>query len=254
MTLEVLLATCVVVAAVAALAGAPRTADPSTGLHRAGGVALGVAAGLAGCLCLTGGSPAYEGWLLAAVAWPVLPVPGRRLGVALALAGTVFAGTVPAADGSGVDGEPPIVLITLVLLGFVALLGAGGPRAYPPIAALATGAASAVIGCYDNGWRFVGWHDRPHTATLVATLAIVPFALAVGTGLRAPRRPAAVVAALAGAGWIGALALPHLLAWGPTLLLLPLIGAAMAVPHQLQTRRRPDPRPGQRDLGWKRTP
>src|SRR5205807_225597 len=141
---EVLLATCVVLAAMAALTGVRAVAG---GLDRAGAMALGCAAGLAGSLWWMGqGRPwAYAGWLGAALAYPVLPAIGRRLAVAAALG-------------------------------------------------------------------------------LTATVAVVPAVRALRS-----RRFAAVATLLAGTGWIGALTLPHLGAWGPVLILVPLGAVPLAV-------------------------
>jgi hypothetical protein len=232
---EVLLATCVVLAAMAALSGVRRGA----GLDRAGGVALGCAAGLATFLWVVGeghavpgygwgptrGPWAYAGWVLAALAWPLLAPAGRRVVLGAALGGTVIVG----ATGGG---PPGTVSVTLALLGAVALLGVGGRSRYPLGVFLATVAGCAVVACYDNGWRAGGWHGFPHTAALVLTLAIVPFALAAVAGVRAlaagAHRVAAVATLLTGTGWIGALTLPHLPAWGPILLLVPLGAAGVA--------------------------
>jgi len=223
---EVLLATCVVLAAMAALTGVRAEGRPGAGLSRAGGVALGCAAGLAGFLGLVGhGHPAYAGWPLVALAAPVLPAPARRIAVAAALALTVTA--APAV------GAPWTVPVTLALLGVVALLGGPGRPGYPLVAAPATLAACAAVAWYDNGWRVTGWHDLPHTVGLVLTLAIVPFAAAAVIGVRALRagvhRVAGLLALLTGTGWIGALTLPHLRAWGPILLLVPVAALGGAV-------------------------
>ncbi|OLB66289.1 MAG: hypothetical protein AUI10_03125 [Actinobacteria bacterium 13_2_20CM_2_72_6] len=238
---EVLLATCVVGAAMAALSGARSQA----GLDRAGGVALGCAAGLAAFLWVVGEDPgsgwgptrgpwAYAGWLVAALAWPVLPVPGRRAVVGLALGATVVV--------AGTDGRPRgAVLVTLALLGIVALLGASGRARYPLLVFAATVAGCAVVARYDNGWRLAGWADFWHTSGLVVTLAIVPFALAAVAGMRAlaagSRRGPAVVALVTGGGWIGVLPLPHLPAWGPVPLLVALIAAGVAALLAVRTGR-----------------
>jgi hypothetical protein len=118
------------------------------------------------------------------------------------------------------------------MLGIVALLGAGGRSRYPLLVFLGTVAGCAVVACYDNGWRTSGWGDFAHTGTLVLTLAIVPFALAAVAGVQAlaagARRVAAAVALVTGTGWIGALTLPHLPAWGPVPLLVSLGAAGVA--------------------------
>ncbi|OLB78124.1 MAG: hypothetical protein AUI14_14230 [Actinobacteria bacterium 13_2_20CM_2_71_6] len=235
---EVLLATCVVLAAMAALSGVRREA---VALHRAGAVALGFAAGLAAFLWVVGeghlvpgygwgrtrGPWAYAAWVLVALAWPVLPVLARRIGIGAAVCVTgAVALTTP--------GRPAAVLATLALLGVVALLGPGGRIGYPWGVGVATVAACAVVGSYDNGWRVTGWHGFTHTAGLLVTLAIVPFAFAALAGVRSLRagvhRPAAALAVLTGTGWIGALTLPRLPAWGPILVLVPLAPAGSSSP------------------------
>ena len=220
---EVLLATCVVLAAMAALTGVRAVAG---GLDRAGAMALGCAAGLAGSLWWMGqGRPwAYAAWLGAALAYPVLPALGRRLAVAAALGLTATVALAPA-------GPPWSALVTLALLGTVPLLAPAGGAWYPLGVAVTTAAAGAVVAAYDNGWRLTGWHAFAHTGGLVLTLAIVPFAVAVVAAVRAvrSRRFAAVATLLAGTGWIGALTLPHLGAWGPVLILVPLGAVPLAV-------------------------
>jgi hypothetical protein len=230
---EMLLATCVVFAAMAALSGVRRAGA----LDRAGGVALGCAAGLAAFLWVVGeghavpgygwgptrGPWAYAGWVLAALAWPALPAAGRRIAVGAALGGTAVVAAVP--------GRPPgAVLLTLALLGVVALLGVGGRSRYPLWVAPLTMAGCAAVTCYDNGWRLAGWTGFWDTAMLALTLAIVPFALAAVAGFQAlGQRPvAAVVALVTGTGWIGALTLPHLTDWGPVPLLVALGAAGTA--------------------------
>jgi hypothetical protein len=161
-------------------------------------------------------------------------VAGRRIvtGAALVLTAAVAVST---------GGAPRVALVTLALLGVVALLGAAGPAAYPLPVAGATVAACAVVASYDNGWRATGWHAFPHTGGLVLTLAMVPFALAVVAGVRAVRAGAhrlmAVLALLTGTGWIGALTLPHLPAWGPIVVLVPLAAAGGATLLAVRTGR-----------------
>lgn len=237
---EVLLATCVVLAAMAVLSGVRRATGPAVALHRAGGVALGCAAGLAAFLWLGGeglvvpgygwgptrGPWAYGAWLVAALGAPVLPVLARRVVIALALALTVVAAFAPSAP-------PRTALLTLVLLGIVALPGPGERTGYPVPVALATLAAAAAVTWYDNGWHFATSEPFGHTAGLVLTLAIVPFALAALAGARALSQRAhpipAVLALLTGTGWVGTVTLPHLSAWGPILLLIPLAATGLGI-------------------------
>ena len=132
---------------------------------------------------------------------------------------------------AAVPGRPPgTVLLTLALLGVVALLGAGGRSRYPLGVLVVTVAGCAFVAWYDNGWRLdprVGFWD---TAMLALTLAIVPFALAAVAGFEALRRRpvAAVVALVVGTGWIGAVTLPHLADWGPVPVLVALGAAGTA--------------------------
>jgi hypothetical protein len=211
----------------AALTGVRAPDRPGAALHRAGGVALGCAAGLWGYLWLVGqGGIGYAGWPVVALLYPVLPVPVRRFAIGAAVILTTAAGT----------GAAPV---TVALLGLVALVGPAGRAAYPAAAGLATLAASALIASYDNGWRAPGWDNLPRTTGLVLTLAIVPFAVAALAGVRAlragPYRLPAIVALTVGTGWIAALTVPYLRAWGPILFLVPAAALAGTV---LRTVRR----------------
>jgi hypothetical protein len=234
---EVLLASCVVLAAMAALTGVRGPGRSGAGLHRAGGVALGCAAGLCGYLWLVGqGGIGYAGWPVVALLYPVLPVPVRRLAIGAALILTATAGAGTAGVGTAGIGTAPV---TVALLGLVALVGPAGRAAYPAAAGLATLAASALVASYDNGWQAPGWNNVPRTTGLVLTLAIVPFAFAAVAGVRAlragPYRLPAIVALAVGTGWIAALTVPYLRAWGPILFLVPAAALAGTV---LRTVRR----------------
>jgi hypothetical protein len=232
---EVVLATCVVLAAMAALSGVRGATDPAVALHRAGGVALGCGAGLAAFLWLGGERPgygwgpthapwAYGAWLAAALGSAVLPVTGRRIAIGLAALLTLGVALVP-------SGPPVAALLTLVLLGTIGLLDPARRSAYPLPVALATLAAAAVVALYDNGWRPVAVESFGHTAALVLTLAIVPFTLAALAGARAlgqrAHRIPAVLALLTGTGWVGALTLPHVSSWSPIVVLIPLAAGAL---------------------------
>jgi hypothetical protein len=226
----------------------PLPANAARQLRRAGGTALGVAAGLAGTLAALHQIAPPVGWLLAA-GWPaavllgMLPARPARLGAGvLGLATTGLAALLPA--GRAPAGQPA-VLVTLALLALVVLAGAAVrpgddrvPRGYPVLVALLTAGTAAAVAVYDAGWRLA-----PPTADyprLALTLVVVPFTLAASAGLRVVRAPggpraAATVALLCGLGWLGAWALPQLPAWGPVLLALP-IGAAVAGALRLDTR------------------
>jgi hypothetical protein len=232
----------------AVLSGVRRSSGPAVALHRAGGLALGCAAGLAAFLWLGGegllfsgygwgptrGPWAYAAWLLAAGGAAVLPGLGRRLLVGLALVLTVVVAVTPAAP-------PRTALLTLALLGIVALLGPAGRTGYPVPVAFASLAAAAAVTWYDNGWHVTVTEPFVHTAGLALTLAIVPFALAAlaGAGALSQRvhRVAAVLALLTGTGWVGAVTLPHLSAWGPILLLIPLAATGVGILLTIRTRR-----------------
>jgi DNA-directed RNA polymerase specialized sigma24 family protein len=241
---EVLLATCVVLAAMAALSRVRGRPHPAGALSRAGGVALGCAAGLAGFLWVgeipgygwgpTRGPWAYGAWLVAALAWPVLPAIGRRIAVGAALSLTVIVAL-------SLPGAAQAALFTLALLGIVALLGSAGSSSYPLPVALVTLAAAAAITSYDNGWRLTVVEAFPHTAALVLTVAIVPFTLAALAGARALnargyRIPASLLI-LTGTGWVGTLTLPYVADWGPILLLIPLAAMAITVLLAVRSRR-----------------
>ena len=218
---EVMLATCVVVAAMTGVRGSTRPAVP---VHRAGRVALGCAAGLAAYFWLGAGpgngSWGYAGWLVAVLVAPLLPVLGQRIVVGLAMGLTLVVGSAPGG-----------ALFTLVLLGIVALLVPA--RGVPLPAAFGTFLAAAVVTSYDNGWRLTPTVPFAHTANLVLTLAIVPFTVAALAGVTVVRgrahRVRGVALLLAGTGWVGALTVPHLAAWGPILVLVPLAGTGLGV-------------------------
>src|SRR2546429_2693219 len=142
---EVLLATCVVLAAMAALTGVR-----SSVLHTAGGVALGCAAGFAGYLWIgSGAGLAYAAWVLAIL----VPAPVRRIGVVVAIGATLAFGS----------GRP---LVALVLLGFVVLLCPPVRVAPPAGAAVATLAGAGLVTLYDNGWHITAARPFAHTVGL----------------------------------------------------------------------------------------
>lgn len=204
---EVLLATCVVLAAMAALSGVRGAAQPVAILDRAGGVALGCAAGYAGYLGWGTHHWGYAVWLLALLV-PWRPVTGLAMAVSPLL--------LP-------FGTP---LVALVLLGFVALLC---PRGRPVPVALAMVAAAATVTWYDNDWHLPPTVPFGHSAGLVLLLTLVPFTVAAFAGAASLRRqPLRAVPLLAtGTGWVGWLTVPHLAAWGPILVLVPVLGAAV---------------------------
>jgi hypothetical protein len=209
---EVLLATCVVLAAMAAVSGV-RSSDPAAVLHRAGGVALGCAAGLAGYLWWGSGHGwGYGAWLLAVLVPPV----ARRATIVLAIGLTVV--LVP----------PGAPLVALVLLGFVALLCPSPRWPLPVGGALGMLAAAAVVTSYDNNWGRIPTVPFGHTAGLVLLLTLVPFTVAALAGAAAlrPYRVRAILLLVTGTGWVAATTVPHLAAWGPILLLVPLAGTA----------------------------
>src|SRR5262249_35610954 len=130
-------------------------------------------------------------------------------------------------------------LIALVLLGLVVLL-CGPVRAPLPLGvALATLAAAGVVTAYDNGWRMTPAEPFAHTAGLVLMLTMVPFTVAAVAGATILRsRPVTAIALLVtGTGWVGALTVPHLAAWGPIVVLVPLAGTAAGAVAYLRARR-----------------
>jgi DNA-directed RNA polymerase specialized sigma24 family protein len=237
---EVVLASCLILAAMTWLAALHRGARVGL-LDRAGGLAIGCAGGLsafqglAGRLLFAdrdwqfGDWRGYVGWVLVAAAWPFLVPAARRATTVVALV-LMFLAIAP----------PPGVRGSLTVLAAVALVAPGRPATRiggwlaVPLTALVTAGAAAVIGVYDNGWELTGWVAYQQTAALVMTVAIVPLTVAMVAGVRAvlsgTRTVAGALLVLAGAGWIGLLALPNLSRWGPTLLLLPLaLGAVLVV-------------------------
>jgi hypothetical protein len=220
---QVLLATCVAVATMSLLArrrgpgGTPAQPPGPRALARAGAVAAGTAAGLA---ALVG------------------------------LATTGLAGGAPAGHSHAV---PAHVVVTLAVLGLVGLVGwlPGGARPWLPTCWALLGAAAAafvgswLVAVYGNDWTVRGWADVAHTAGLAATIAFVPLAYCAATAarvLRAPgarrpatRRAAAMVLAFS-VGWLGYLTLPHLLRWGPALLVFAACAVVLAVADRRTVR------------------
>jgi hypothetical protein len=213
---QVLLASCVAAAAIAWLAG-QRRRDPTpdrrrASLHGTGVLTLGSAAGLTAFLAIGG----------------------------LGLVGFEAAG-FGVAGRAALPGHAAAAVAVVVLSGICAL--AGGPRpgrgvVLPGLGAAAAAFAAAwVVAAYDNGWTATGWADYPHTVSLVATLAFVPLGGGAVVAARIVRSPAAAPgvrrAALAllvlGAGWMGYASVPHVLAWGPVLLVLVTCVAVVAL-------------------------
>jgi hypothetical protein len=128
-------------------------------------------------------------------------------------------------------------LVALVLLGFVALLC---PRGRPVPVALAMVAAAATVTWYDNDWRPTPTVPFGHTAGLVLLLTLVPFTVAAFAGAASVRRHRirALLMLATGIGWVGWLTVPHLAAWGPILVLVPVLGAAAGTVAVVRTRRR----------------
>jgi hypothetical protein len=220
---EVLLATCVVSAAVLALRSVP--ADRVGGVGRVGPVAVGFAAGLAGFLTVFGalhGIAATLAWSGVALAWRWLPTPLRRLTIAGAAAVTVATASEPASA----------LPVTFLLLALVAFLCPGGRDWTVPTVGVAVLAGATLVASYDNDWRWYAWPHSTHTTALVLDLAMVPFTVAVLAGARAARIPGSrlvgVTIALVGAGWIAGRTVPDLLFWAPSLLLLP-VGALVLI-------------------------
>lgn len=128
-------------------------------------------------------------------------------------------------------------LVALVLLGFVALLC---PRGRPVPVALAMVAAAATVTWYDNDWHLLPTVPFGHSAGLVLLLTLVPFTVAAFAGAASVRRQPlrGVPLLLTGIGWVGWLTVPHLAAWGPILVFVPVLGAAAGTVALVRTRRR----------------
>jgi DNA-directed RNA polymerase specialized sigma24 family protein len=243
---EVVLASCVVVAAMVWLASVRQGLRAGL-FDRAGGVAVGCAAGVSAFLALAstvlfpdrdwpvGDWPAYLAWVLAAATWPVLGSGGRRVVITGALLLTFAGSLVP-----GEVAPPPGVRGGLVALGVVALVAPGTRRSRlaVPLTTLATTGTAWLIAVYDNGWQLTGWTAYQQTSALVMTVVIAPLTVAVVAGVRAvadgTRPTVGAILVLIGAGWIGLLALPSLASWGPILLLLPVGLAAVLIAQRVR--------------------
>ncbi|MFC7483619.1 hypothetical protein ACFQX7_31390 [Luedemannella flava] len=217
---QVLLATCVVGVVIAWLvraespvrAGrrqAPRRATP--GADRAGGGARWLTIGAALGLAATIAAFALPAYLAYATPMP-LPRAGYVSATIALLVATALARTV-------VDART--------------LAPGRWARAALMVAAGAVAAACVgwLVAVYDNKWTLTGWAHPDLTANLVTTLALVPFALfaldAAPSVLRssASARPVlertlGLWTLLASAAWLSYTTVPHLLSWGPVLLLL----------------------------------
>jgi DNA-directed RNA polymerase specialized sigma24 family protein len=245
---EVLLASCAVLSAMAWLASVRQGLRAGL-FDRVGGVAVGCAGGVCAFLWLaselmfiqrdwpSGDWPVYLAWLLVAAAWPVLGAGSRRIAVSGALLLMVAVSMVPD------ELSPPSgVRSGLMALGIVALVAPGTRRGRVavPLTALAMAAAAGLVAVYDNGWQLVGWVAYQQTAALVMTVVIAPLTVAVVAGVRAvadgTRTGAGTLLILAGAGWIGLLALPSLERWGPILLVLPVGLATVLVVQRIRHR------------------
>lgn len=155
--------------------------------------------------------------------------------VSLAAAG--LAGFAP-----GLTARLPVhvtaTLTVLVVAGLAAWAPVRGPHPWQTLlaAAGATLAAGWVVAAYANDWTVNGWTNPAWTTTLAATIALVPLCLCAVAAVgvlrrrdqpRTARHTAAVVLAVA-AGWLCYLTVPHLLAWGPMLLVFPASFVALA--------------------------
>jgi hypothetical protein len=157
----------------------------------------------------------------------------------------VAGATLGSAAGIGgfltIVGWSPYAAWTVILLALVGVLGCVAAGRLRPgwwlAGALAGLAAAWAVAVYDNDWSAAGWPDRARTATLVATMALVPMsACAAAAGRRlvragravGGRRPAQVAVVAISGAWLAAATLPYVAAWGPQLavLLTCLIAAA----------------------------
>ncbi len=85
--------------------------------------------------------------------------------------------------------------------------------------------AAFVVSIYDNGWTVGDWQAPGPTLTLVMTLALPPLAACAYSAAYALPRAAGVL--VVGLGWIGYVALPSVLSWGPVILILLACGAVL---------------------------
>jgi hypothetical protein len=199
---QVVLATCLAAATVAWLAR--RAFAGPRALSIAGAAALGASGGLGAFDTVLWASAGTDG---ASVGWTVLvPI------AAVALAGAIAV---------SVGGNPGRRGVAVALAGTAATL-----------------AASAVVAVYDNGWAVTGWDDVGRTASLVATIALIPLSACAHAAARVlverPGDPRTMIGAavvlLIGLGWIGYAALPYLRSWGPMLFTLALCWVAATLP------------------------
>jgi hypothetical protein len=189
-----------------------------------------------------------------------------------AFIGAAWAGLVGFAEPSTSVPLPRHVAITLSALAVAGICGitAAPPRRLvaPPTApatrvlawrralpvrwfavgsVLAAG-SSWLVASYDNNWTVGGWTDFGHTSGLVMTLAFVPFTWAVivaANALGAARKVArqrtrglaATGVVAVAVGWIGYVALPYVLLWGPVLVIL-MVAVGVLV---LSAKRGPSP-------------
>jgi hypothetical protein len=225
---QILLASCVAAAAIGWLVGQhrpdrPKPTEPATELAAAGALALGSAVGLALFLALAGlGVVGFDGTPVRAGA------PGHVLA---AVAVLLVAGVVGLAPGRGAWTETRRERSDRSE-------GRHRIRLRGPVrAAASTSVIAWLVAAYDNGWTMTGWTDYPHTASLVATLALLPLGVCAVIAARVGRRPeaaggvrvAAATLVVLGGGWVGYASIPHVLSWGPVLLVLLACGAVVAI-------------------------
>jgi len=124
---------------------------------------------------------------------------------------------------------PPYVWCAIAALAGAGVLAGGvhsGAFGWAPLAF----AAAFVVSCYDNAWTFGGWATPGPTLVLVATVALPPLTAcgyAAIAALRHGRRVTTVAALVVSLGWIGYVALPYVLSWGPVVLVLVACGLAL---------------------------
>ena len=216
---QVLLATCVAMAAIAWLAQrrpAPEAPLPPGGrlLAVVGAGAVGSALGLASMLVLAGRG------LVGFAAPPAAGPAGHATATLAVLALAGLCAWLPAAGSAGRRGPAAPAAAASTTAAWAAAVSA---------------AAGWLVAVYDNGWSASGWTDYPRTSALIATVALIPLSVCLATAVRVlagssgQARRAALLPLLVCCGWLAYLTVPYVFSWGPVLLILMACGAVLAL-------------------------